>query len=337
MTDQRIELAHGGGGRLSRELIENEILPRFGDGPLRGLPDSATLPASPGGLILTTDSFVVQPLEFPGGNIGSLAVHGTVNDLAVSGGRPLWLSLGLIIEEGLPLPRLRRILDAVRAAAAASGVAVATGDTKVVGRGQCDGLYLNTAGIGAPLPGFRLDPERIAAGDAVLASGPLGDHGMAVLAQREGIDILNGPASDSAPVHRLVLAAQPWAESVRFMRDPTRGGAAAVLTELVANRPLSIVLRESDLPFSPGARAVAELLGLDLLHSASEGRVLLLCDPAAAAPILAAWRALPEGRGAAAIGQVARAAPVGCVLLETCAGGRRLVDAPRGELLPRIC
>ena len=338
MNEPAVQLAHGGGGRLSRDLIRAEILSRFGAGPLRSLPDGATLPRPEGPIVFTTDSFVVQPVEFPGGNIGHLAVHGTVNDLAVSGSRPRWLSLGLILEEGLPLDTLRRVLDSVRDAAADCGVVVATGDTKVVGRGQCDGLYINTAGIGDALPGFDLAPGRIREGDAVLASGPLGDHGMAVLACREGIRIRNGPASDTAPVHRLVLAAQAFAAQVRFMRDPTRGGAAAVLNEIVEGSPLHIVLREGDVPLSSGTKAVAEMLGLDPLHVASEGRAILVCDAAAAEAILAAWRALPEGRGAARMGRVARGgAPAGRVILETCTGGHRLVDVPRGELLPRIC
>jgi hydrogenase expression/formation protein HypE len=335
MNGETIQLAHGGGGRLSRDLVHSEILSRFGAGPLRGLPDAATLPAPEGPIVFTTDSFVVRPLEFPGGNIGSLAVHGTVNDIAVSGGRPRWLSLAAIIEEGLPLDCLRRMLDSVKAAADDCEIAVATGDTKVVPRGQCDGLYLNTAGIGESLPGFQLGPDRVADGDAILVSGPLADHGMAVLAARETIAIRNGPLSDSAPVHRLVLALQPLAGAIRFMRDPTRGGLAAVLNELVDGRPAGVLLRETDIPFSAGARAVGELLGLDPLHVASEGRVVLVCDPAHASSVLAAWRALPEGRSACLVGHITGRA--GRVAMETVAGGHRLVDMPRGELLPRIC
>ena len=222
-----IQLAHGGGGRLMRELVEREILPRFGDGPLRGLPDGATLPSPGERLVFTTDSFVVQPLEFPGGNIGDLAVHGTVNDLAVCGGEPKWLSLALIIEEGLPFAVLGRILDSVRAAADACGVTVATGDTKVVPCGQGDGLYINTAGIGQALPEFALSPAKICEGDCVLVSGNLADHGMAVMAARGGNGFVSCPQSDTGPVHRLVMAARVCGGAVRYMRDPTRGGAAA--------------------------------------------------------------------------------------------------------------
>jgi hydrogenase expression/formation protein HypE len=330
-----IQLAHGGGGRLTRDLIEREIAGRFGDGPLKGLPDAATLPVSDRRLIFTTDSFVVQPLEFPGGNIGHLAVHGTVNDIAVTGGKPAWLSLALILEEGLRLETLRLVLDSVRSAAAECGVSVVTGDTKVVRRGQCDGMYINTAGIGYLLPGFAPDRNSVREGDWVLASGCLGDHGMAVLCARDGIRIENGPSSDTGPVHRLVEAATPWAGSVRFMRDPTRGGAAAVLNEIVGGTAFGIALSETDLPFSPGAKAVAELLGLDPLHVASEGRMLMVCSPGAGKPILEEWRRLPAGREARKIGAVTSDA--GRVILSTVTGGRRLVDVPHGDLLPRIC
>lgn len=336
MIEERIQLGHGGGGRLSRELIEGEILPRFGNGPLAGLPDGATLPApAAASLVFTTDSFVVQPVEFPGGNIGDLAVHGTVNDLAVCGAEPKWLSLAMILEEGLPFDVLRRVLDSVRRAAEDCGVAVVTGDTKVVPRGQCDSLYLNTAGIGTLLPGFALGADRIREGDHVLVSGPLADHGMAIMAARESIRIRNGPASDTGPVHRLVAAAQPWAPDIRFMRDPTRGGLAAVLTEAVSGRPVGIELSEKAIPFSAGARAVAELLGMDLLQVPSEGRMVAVCAPSASERILDAWREQAEGRGAARVGRVTGQG--GRLVLETVTGGRRIVDVPRGELLPRIC
>jgi hydrogenase expression/formation protein HypE len=334
-TDDVIQLAHGGGGRLTRELIEQEIVPRFGNGPLSGLPDGATLDSPGPRLVFTTDSFVVQPLEFPGGNIGDLAVHGTVNDLSVCGGEPKWLSLALIIEEGLPFPVLRRILDSVRAAADDCHVTVATGDTKVVARGQGDGLYINTAGIGLALPEFTLGPERIQEGDCVLVSGTLADHGMAVLSARQNMEFVNGPLSDTGTVQRLVMAAREFGSAVRFMRDPTRGGVATVLNEIVEGRELGILLKEHELPLAPATRAVAEMLGIDPLHVASEGRMILMCAPAVAADILKRWRALPEGSGAVSLGTVIR--EKGRVLMETVTGGRRLVDVPRGELLPRIC
>ncbi len=334
-TDEVIQLAHGGGGRLTRELIEKEIVPRFGNGPLRGLPDGATLDSPGPRLVFTTDSFVVQPLEFPGGNIGDLAVHGTVNDLSVCGGEPKWLSLALIIEEGLPFPVLRRILDSVRAAADTCQVTVATGDTKVVARGQGDGLYINTAGIGLALTEFKLGSERIKEGDCVLVSGTLADHGMAVLSARQNMELVNGPQSDTGTVQRLVMAVKDFGSAVRFMRDPTRGGAATVLNEMVEGRELGILLKEHELPLAPATRAVAEMLGIDPLHVASEGRMILICDKEVAMDILKRWRALPEGSGAMSLGTVIR--EKGRVVMETVTGGRRLVDVPRGELLPRIC
>ncbi len=334
-TERVIQLAHGGGGRLTRELIEREIVSRFGNGPLRGLPDGATLPSPGDRLVFTTDSFVVHPLEFPGGNIGHLAVHGTVNDLSVCGGEPKWLSLALIIEEGLPFSVLGRILDSVREAADACGVIVATGDTKVVARGQGDGLYINTAGIGLALPGFVLGQERICEGDCVLVNGTLADHGMAVMSARQNMDFVKGPVSDTGSVQRLVATVREFGAEVRFMRDPTRGGAAAVLNEIVDGREIGILLKERDLPLAPATRAVAEMLGIDPLHAASEGRLILFCAHEVAPEILKRWRALPEGEGAVCLGTVTR--DKGRVVMETVTGGRRLVDVPRGELLPRIC
>lgn len=333
---ERILLGHGGGGRLSRDLIDEEVLSRFGEGPLRGLPDGASLTASSTALVFSTDSFVVHPLEFPGGDIGHLAVHGTVNDLAVCGARPRWLSLGLILEEGLGLALLRRVLDSIRDAAADCGVQIVTGDTKVVASGQCDGMYINTAGIGEAIPGLELGPERLRDGDAVVVNGPLGDHGMAVMAARSGMDAGSELSSDTAAVNGLVEAAADIGPDLRFMRDPTRGGLAAVLNEAVEGSPLGISIREEAVPFSRGARAIAEVTGIDPLHSASEGRLVLVCDGARAREVVERWRRLPNGEGAAVIGEVV-AAERGRVVMETAIGGRRLVDVPQGELLPRIC
>lgn len=333
--NNNIQLAHGGGGLITRDFVRDEILSRFKSHVLKGLPDAATLSLTGHELVFTSDSFVVNPLEFPGGNIGSLAVHGSINDVAVAGGMPAWLSLCLIMEEGLPLSILRTILDSVQAAAGACGVEVVTGDTKVVERGKCDRLYINTACIGRRLDGFDLSPSHIRPGDRVLVSGPIGDHGMAVMAVRAGIDLANGPKTDSGPVHRLVLAAQAHAKDIRFMRDPTRGGVAAVLNEVMEKNTTDIVLREDAIPVSPRTRAVTEMLGVDPLHSACEGRAILICAPDSAEPILKAWRQLPEGGGAALIGEVT--AGRGLVLIRTMTGSRRIVDIPRGELLPRIC
>jgi hydrogenase expression/formation protein HypE len=320
---------------LSRGLIDEEIVSRFGDGPLKGLPDAASLELGSRRIVFSTDSFVVQPLLFPGGSIGHLAVHGTVNDIAVSGGKPAYLSLALILEEGLELDVLRRVLDDVRAAALEVGVKIVTGDTKVVSRGQCDGMYLNTAGIGTAIPGFELSPSRLEPGDVILASGTIGDHGMAVMAAREGLAVGQGLVSDTAPVIRLVEAAEPWAKDVHFMRDPTRGGLASVLNEAVEGRAVGVLLRETLIPYRREAAALSEVLGIDLLHVACEGRMLLLCRRSCSEQILSAWRALPQGQNAAIIGEVTKDA--GRVVLETAIGGKRLVDVPQGELLPRIC
>lgn len=334
MSD-KILLAHGGGGRLGRELIEGEIVPRFGEGALQGLPDAARVSLPEGQVVFSTDSFVVKPLLFPGGNIGDLAVHGTVNDISVAGGRPIYLSLGMILEEGLELSTLRIVLDSIKSAAHACGVSIVTGDTKVVGHGQCDGMYLNTAGVGTAIPLFRLSPARIAPGDAIIVSGTLGDHGMAVMAARENLNLGHGPVSDSAPVHDLIQSIAGVGASIRFMRDPTRGGISAVLHEAIEGLPLDFVLSEEAIPFSQAAAVTAAMLGFDLLHSASEGRVLAFCAPDAVDVLLAQWRSLGTGKDSCVIGHVSSGS--GRVILETLAGGRRLVDLPEGELLPRIC
>lgn len=339
MKNDIITLAHGAGGRLSREFVDAEILSRFDNGLLKGLPDAASLSVAGSNLVFTTDSFVVNPLFFPGGNIGELSVYGTVNDIAVSGGRPLFISLALIIEEGFAISGLRTILDSVKHAADDCGVAVATGDTKVVGRGQCDGVFINTAGIGAAYPEFSAFGvryrETFKEGDHVLVSGTVGEHGMAVMAAREGVGIKPGPVSDCGPVHRLASAALPVGADIRFMRDPTRGGLAAVLNEITADSGFGILLDEDMLPISGSARAVAELLGLDILSAASEGRVVLICAAPVSEFVLDAWRKMPEGKDACRIGTVV--AGKGIVTMDTLAGGRRIVDVPRGELLPRIC
>lgn len=330
----RIELAQGGGGRASRDFIQEEIVSRFGD-TLGQLPDAASLVSGSSSLVFSTDSFVVQPLVFPGGTIGDLAVYGTVNDIAVAGGRPRWLSLGLIIEEGLPVTLLRQILDSIAEGAAKTGVQIVTGDTKVVGRGQCDQIFINTAGIGEALPGFQLSPGAMRPGDAVIVSGDLAAHGFAVLAARERLSLSEGLLSDTAPVHRLVEALSGCADAVRIMRDPTRGGLAAVLNEFTAGQAAGIEIEETKIPYSAAVLGVAEMLGIDPLHVPSEGRVIAVCSAAAAATVLEQWRGLPEGQNAAVIGEVTSKA--GSVSLRTSMGGTRMIDMPAGELLPRIC
>ncbi len=336
MTTDKILIAHGGGGELSSQLIEEEILSRFGKGALKGLPDAASLNLNSNEILFSTDSFVVSPLEFPGGNIGDLAVNGTVNDVSVAGGKVRFISLALILEEGLPIATLRRVLDSVKEAADICEVEIVTGDTKVVSQGQCDGIYINTAGIGEKYTGFDLKKSDIRPGDAILASGNIGDHGMAVLTAREELPIKNGPVTDSASVHRLVNAAHKSASSVKFMRDPTRGGVAAVLNEIVSGSDVGISLDENAIPIATETGAIAEMLGIDLLNVACEGRMLLICDAAKADDILASWKNLPEGKNAAIIGSVSSDIP-GKVKLLTFTGGERIVSVPRGELLPRIC
>ncbi len=334
--EEKIQIAHGGGGRLSAELIKEEIITRFGRGPLKNLPDAATVPFKKNAkLVMSTDSFVVHPVEFPGGNIGKLCVYGTVNDISVAGGRPRWFSLGLILEEGLEMSLLRRILDSVKKSADECGVKIITGDTKVVPKGLCDKIYINTSGAGEAFADFNFDRRKIKVGDKVIVSGNIGDHGMAVLCIREGIKIKNGPESDCGTVQRLVMSTRQYGRDVRFMRDPTRGGMAAVLNEIADNRNFGILLDEKDIPYSAESKAVSEMLGLDLLGSPCEGRVVMICSSRVAEKIVQKWRKLPEGRNSAIIGTVSDMK--GKVAIRTLGGGTRLVDLPRGELLPRIC
>lgn len=330
-----ILLAHGGGGKLSRDLIEKEIITRLYEDPSADLPDAAELTLRGSDIVFTTDSFVVSPAFFPGGNIGELCIYGTVNDVAVSGATPKYISLAFILEEGFPLTDFRMILDSIKRAADRCGVRIVTGDTKVVSAGQCDGIYINTAGIGEKIPGYRLSPSRIQEGDAVIVSGTIAEHGLAVMCARNGLAMAHGPQSDSAPVHTLVNAAADIADDIRFMRDPTRGGLSSVLNEIMENRTTGILLSEESLPLSPAGHSASEMLGLDPLHVASEGRVVAICSPEITDELLKRWRAIDEGVGATKIGTVIN--KPGSVIIETSMGGRRLVDLPKGELLPRIC
>jgi hydrogenase expression/formation protein HypE len=335
MNEKQIQLAHGGGGRLSKELIEKEILGRFSSVYLQELPDASAVPGC-ADLVFSTDGFVVSPLEFPGGNIGDLAVHGTVNDIAVSGAVPLCLSLSMILEEGLEIAVLQRVLDSVQRACRDCQLPLICGDTKVVPKGACDGMYLTSSAVGRRLPGFKTAASSIQPGDVILVNGTLGDHGMAVMSARNNLSFSRPPVSDTASVFPFVQAIQEFAPMVRFMRDPTRGGLAAVLNEIFEHQPYGAFISEDSLPFSGAAQTVSELLGIELLHSASEGRLVLICAPEVAPEILSCWRKLLPENKSSQIG-VVRAESAGRVVMETSIGGSRRVDLPLGELLPRIC
>ncbi len=332
-----VMLAHGGGGRLTQQLIERLFLAEFDNPALRDLHDGALLDVGGARIAFSTDSYVVQPLFFPGGDIGSLAVHGTVNDLAMCGARPLGLSAGFILEEGLPMEDLRRITASMKQAAAEAGVPIVTGDTKVVDRGKGDGLFVNTAGIGIVPAGVDVSPRRAAPGDTVIVSGTVADHGVAILSVREGLEFQTELVSDSAPLNRLVGGVLEIAgKQIHVLRDPTRGGVASTLNEIAAQARVGIRLREAAIPVREDVRGACEMLGLDPLYVANEGKCLVIVAPEAADGVLAAMRDHPRGADAAVIGELVEEHP-GRVVLENSIGGSRIVDMLSGEQLPRIC
>jgi hydrogenase expression/formation protein HypE len=336
--DQTVTMAHGAGGKATQALIEGLLVPALdaGDGPLAALADAGAV-AGGDGLALTTDSYVVRPLRFPGGSIGELAVNGTVNDLAVCGARPLALSLALILEEGLPADALREQVAAIAAAAQAAGVAVVTGDTKVVERGSADGMYVTTAGVGRYDPRARLAPDALRPGDRVLVSGSIGEHGTAIMLARGEFELDADVASDTRSLWPAVDALLDAAgRSLRCMRDATRGGVASVLNELARASKVAVVVRERDVPVHPAVAGAAEILGIDPMYVANEGKLVAFVAADAARDALAALRATPGGEEAAEIGEV-RAEPPGMVLVETAFGGRRIMDQLVGDPLPRIC
>lgn len=335
LRDERITLAHGAGGKATRDLVEALFLEELRNDALEPLCDAA-LVAGAARLALTTDAYVVRPLVFPGGDIGELAVNGTVNDLAVSGASPLWLTAGFVIEEGFPVAELRRLATSMGRAARRAGVAVVAGDTKVVERGKADGLYVTTAGVGALPDGPGLGPERVRPGDRLLLSGTLADHGMAVMIARGDLELDADIASDTAPVHELAAALGGLGDGVRFMRDPTRGGLATALNELALTADVCIALDENALPVRPAVAAACEILGIDPLYVANEGKLVAVVAPEAADDALARLRAIPLGADSVAVGEV-RAAPAGFVVLDTALGGTRIVDMLVGDPLPRIC
>lgn len=332
----QVLLGHGSGGRLSAELLREVFLPAFANPVLARLDDQAIVNVNGCRLAFTTDSFVIKPLFFAGGDIGSLAVHGTVNDLAMGGAQPLFLSVAFILEEGLRMEELRRIVHSLREAAAAAGVQVVTGDTKVVEKGSGDGLFINTSGIGLVPEGVRLSADQARPGDRVLLSGSIGEHGIAVLAQREGLEFESSIQSDSAPLHTLVAAMLAVTHDFRCFRDPTRGGLSSACNEIAAQSRVGMMLEESAIPVREEVKGACELLGLDPLYVANEGKLIAIVDPTAAEEVVDAMRRHPLGRQAQIIGTVAEAGP-GLVTMRTSLGTTRIVDMLAGDQLPRIC
>ena len=335
-AQDKVLLGHGSGGRLSTELLQRVFMPAFQSLALDSLNDQALVDVDGVRLALTTDSFVVNPLFFPGGDIGSLAVYGTINDLAMGGAEPLFLSAAFILEEGLLLATLEQVVASFSRAAQEAGVAVITGDTKVVEKGKGDGLFINTSGIGRVPPGINLSADQARPGDCILLSGSIGEHGIAILSQRQGLEFESPIRSDCAPLHRLVAAMLAASPAIRCMRDPTRGGVSSALNEIAAQSRVGMELEESAIPIQEAVRGACELLGLDPLYVANEGKLVAIVDAAQAERILAAMRAHPLGQQARIIGRVTESNP-GLVMMRTPLGTTRIVDMLSGDQLPRIC
>lgn len=335
--DERIVMGHGSGGKMSHELIGRLFLPPFDNETLRAANDAGVVQVTPGTrLAISTDSHVVTPLFFPGGDIGRLAVCGTVNDVAVMGAEPRYLTAGFILEEGLSQHTLARVVASMQAAAAEAGITIVAGDTKVVEKGKADGLYINTSGVGVVPAGVELGGDKARPGDVVLLSGPMGDHGIAVLAARGELGFDAAVESDVAPLNRLAAAALRASNQVHVMRDPTRGGVASTLNEIARQSGVAIVLDETALPVRPAVAAACEMLGFDPLYVANEGKLLVIVGRDEADAVLAAMRAAPYGAETVIIGEV-REQPARRVLLRTALGSLRVVDMLAGEMLPRIC
>lgn len=334
----RIDTGHGAGGRAAAQLIEELFVSALDNPFLRQGDDGASFPIPAGGrMVMATDGHVVSPLFFPGGDVGCLSVHGTINDVAMSGATPLYLAASFILEEGFALSELKRIVESMAAAAREAGVPVITGDTKVVERGKGDGVFISTTGVGVVAPGVHISGSNARAGDVILLSGTIGDHGVAVMSQRESLEFETTIASDTAALHTLVaamLAAAPG--GVRVLRDPTRGGLATTLNEIAGQSGVGMVLEEAAIPVLPQVEAACELLGLDPLYVANEGKLVAICSPESAAAVLSAMQAHPQGTRAVQIGVVAQDAHH-FVQMNTRFGGRRVVDWLSGEQLPRIC
>jgi len=335
-TTETILLGHGSGGRLSADLLRSVFLPALANPFLDRMDDQAVVDIAGARLAFTTDSFVVKPLFFPGGDIGSLAVYGTINDLAMGGARPLFLSAAFIVEEGFPMETLRRIVRSMQIAAAAADVQVVTGDTKVVEKGCADGLFVNTSGIGVLPQDLQLSANQARPGDRVIISGSIGDHGIAVMAQRDGLEFETTIESDSAPLHGLVALMLENTSGIRCMRDPTRGGVSSTCNEIAAQSAVGIELLEHNLPIKEEVWGACELLGLDPLYVANEGRLIAIVDPEIAEQLVERMRKHPFGRDAQIIGTVTAKNP-GMVTIRTNVGTTRVVDMLAGDQLPRIC
>ncbi len=336
MNHSTIQMGHGSGGRLSAELIEKLFLPRFGNRFLDRLEDQAVLDISKGRIAYSTDTFVVNPIFFPGGDIGSLAVNGTVNDLAMCGANPKYLSAAFILEEGLPMADLHAILLSMEESAKNAGVEIVTGDTKVVDRGSCDKIFINTSGIGVIPPGVEISAANIREGDAIILSGTIADHGMAVMTSREGLSFQSSIRSDCAALNDLIDAMLNTVKTIHAMRDPTRGGVAATLNEWAKASGAGIVIEEKSIPVRPEVRGACEILGIDPLYVANEGKLLAAVPADQAETVLNAMRNHPLGKNAVIIGRAAKEHP-GIVGIRTMLGVERVLDMPLGELLPRIC
>jgi hydrogenase expression/formation protein HypE len=336
LREERITMAHGAGGKATHTLVEALFLEAFRNPLLEPMEDQAIFSVNGSRMAVTTDSFVVSPLFFPGGDIGELAVNGTVNDLAVCGARPLYLTAGFIIEEGFPTADLKRITESMARAAGVAGVTVVTGDTKVVQRGKADGCFINTTGIGLIEREVNLAAAQMRPGDAVLVSGPIGDHGVTIMLARGELDLISGVRSDTAPLWGLVDALLTAAPGVHCCRDATRGGVGTVLNEIAGAANVAVVVDETAVPVRDDVRGACEILGIDPLYSACEGRLVAVVPPDQAEAALAAMRSHPLGEGAAIVG-TAKADPPSLVLLKTQFGGTRILDMLVGDPLPRIC
>ena len=336
LQHETVQMAHGAGGRLSQTLMQRVFMPHLHNAFLDLLDDQAKLDLPAGRTAYTTDTYVVSPVFFPGGNIGELAVNGTVNDLAVGGAKPMYLSAGFVLEEGFSLVELEIIVRSMAEAARKAGVMIVTGDTKVVGKGQCDKIFINTSGIGSVMAGVNLSCRNLQVGDTLILSGTVGDHGMAIMTSREELSFQSKITSDCAALNSMIIAVLDAVPAIHAMRDPTRGGVAATLNELAVSSAVGIEINELSIPVKPDVRGACELLGIDPLHVANEGKLVLSVASEYAEAVLDVLRSFEHGRDAVIIGEVVHEHP-GMVVMRTAFASRRIIDLPLGEQLPRIC